>query len=499
MLQYWSERICAAIGDISTIQWAIYCKIGAKYSAHPKVYAICTVVATYTMLLQFRIFRLQYSTERICAAIGDISTTQWALHLKFGAKYSAHHPVYAMCTVLPTYPILLHFRIFRTQYSTERICAAIGYMPTFLCALYCKFGTKYSARPQVHAMWTVFPDIYNEFTAPHIQASTFSWTYLRSYWIYADISVRVELQIWCQIQRTSSISFYVNCGLGHIQYLYSSAYSCFNIELNVSALLLEISRQFNEQYTARLVPNTGHILQFKLCVLWSRHIQYYYSSAYSGLNIQLNVSALLLEISGQFSARYTAIMVPNTAHVLRFTLCELWTRIYTIHLQLRTFRIQYSSERICAAIGNISTIQCSLYCKFGAKYSAHPPVYAMWSVVPDIHNAATSPYIQASIYKWKYLLWYWIYIDNSMCVIWNTWCQTQRTSSTLRYLNCAPGHIQCNYSSAYSGFNIHLNLPALVLVICRHLDAPYTAILVAYIAHNNQFALCELWSRPYAM
>jgi hypothetical protein len=301
--------------------------------------------------------------------------------------------------------------------------------------------------------------------------------------------VRVELQIWCQIQRTSSISFYVNCGLGHIQYLYSSAHSCFNIELNVSALLLEISRQFNEQYTARLVPNTGHILQFKLCVLWSRYIQYYYSSAYSGLNIQLNVSALLLEISGQFSARYTAIMVPNTAHVLRFTLCELWTRIYTIHLQLRTFRIQYSSERICAAIGNISTIQCSLYCKFGAKYSAHPPVYAMWSVVPDIHNAATSPYIQASIYKWKYLLWYWIYIDNSMCVIWNTWCQIQRTSSSLYSVVCGPGHIECSYSFAYSGVNNHLNASALILVIYRQFNALCTANWLPNTAHILQFTL----------
>jgi hypothetical protein len=179
-------------------------------------------------------------------------------------------------------------------------------MPTFRCALYCKFGDKYSAHPPVHATWTVVldiynifiaphihasilnwtylrcywrcldnstriilqnlyqiqrtssslryvycgPDIYNVTTVPHIQNSIFNWTYLRCYWIYPDISVRVELQIWCQIQRTSSISCYVKCGLGPIQYLYSSAYSCFNIELNVSALLLEISRPFNVQYTA---------------------------------------------------------------------------------------------------------------------------------------------------------------------------------------------------------------------------------------------------------
>jgi hypothetical protein len=205
--------------------------------------------------------------------------------------------------------------------------------------------------------------------------------------------VRVELQIWCQIQRTSSISFYVNCGLGHIQYLYSSAHSCFNIEPNVSALLLEISRQFNEQYTARLVPNTGHILQFKLCVLWSRHIQYYYSSAYSGLNIQLNVSALLLDICRHFGARCTANLVPNTAHDLRFMLCELCSPTFTMYLQLRIFSLQHSTERICAAIGDISSIQRALYCKISAKYRAHLLVYGMWTVVPTIYNVITAPHI----------------------------------------------------------------------------------------------------------
>jgi hypothetical protein len=48
------------------------------------------------MQLQFRIIRLQYSTERICAAIGDISTIQRALHCYLGAKYSAHLLVYGM-------------------------------------------------------------------------------------------------------------------------------------------------------------------------------------------------------------------------------------------------------------------------------------------------------------------------------------------------------------------------------------------------------------------
>jgi hypothetical protein len=131
----------------------------------------------------------------------------------------------------------------------------------------------------------------------------------------------VILPAWCQIQRTSSSLRYLNCGPGHIQCNYGSAYSGFNIQLKVAPLLLEVSRQFNE--------------------------------------------------------RYTANMVPNTAHNLRFTLCERWSRTYTMHLQLRIFRPQYSTERICAAIGDMPMFGCALYCKFGAIFSALPPVYAM--------------------------------------------------------------------------------------------------------------------------
>jgi hypothetical protein len=131
----------------------------------------------------------------------------------------------------------------------------------------------------------------------------------------------VILHSWCQIQRTSSSFRYMNSGAARIQCIYSSAYSILNIQLNVSALLLEI---------CRYLP-----------------------------------------------ACYTANFVPNAEPILRFALCELWCRTYTMHLQLHIFRLQYSFERICAAIVHITTIQCALYCILGAKYSAHPPVYAM--------------------------------------------------------------------------------------------------------------------------
>jgi hypothetical protein len=231
----------------------------------------------------------------------------------------------------------LQLHIFRLQYSAVGICAAIVHITSIQWALYCKLGAKYSAQPPVYALWTVVPAIYSVVTAPNIQASIINWTYLHCYWRHLDNSMRVIQQIWWQIQRSPSSLRYVNCGHGHIQCIYSSAYSDFNVHLNVSALLLEISRQFNSRYTANLVP--------------------------------------------------------STAHILRFTLCELWSRTYIIHLQLRTFRLQYSSERICAAIGKISTILCSLYCKFVAKYSAHSPIYAIWTVVTAISKVHIAPHI----------------------------------------------------------------------------------------------------------
>jgi hypothetical protein len=84
-----------------------------------------------------------------------------------------------------------------------------------------------------------------------------------------------------------------------------------------------------------------------------------------------------MEVSPQCNERYTASLVPITAHILQFTLYDLWFRPYTKHLQLRIFRLQYSAAGIIAAIVDITSIQCALYFKLGAKYSARPPVYAI--------------------------------------------------------------------------------------------------------------------------
>jgi hypothetical protein len=294
------------------------------------------------MYLQFRIFNPEYSTKRICAAVWDIPIFACSLYCKYGAN-TAHILRFTQCELWSRpYTKYFQHRIFRLQYSAVGSSPAIGGISTIQCALSCILGVKYTALPLAFAMWTVVPHVYNVFTAPHIQTSIFIWTYLRCYWIYLDNSMLVILQTWCQILRTSSGLRYVNYGPGHIQCIYCSIYSDFNIHLNVSALLLYISRQFN--------------------------------------------------------ARYTENLLPNTAHILRFTLCELWTRTYTMHLLLHIFRLQYSFERICAAIVHITTIQWALYCKLGANYSAVPLAFAMWTVVPHLYNVFTAPHIQSWIF-----------------------------------------------------------------------------------------------------
>jgi hypothetical protein len=149
----------------------------------------------------------------------------------------------------------------------------------------------------------------------------------------------------------------------------------------------------------------------------------------------------LLEICRHLDARYAATLVPYIAHTLQLTLCELWSWTYTMQLQLRIFRLQYSTERICGTIGDISTMQCSLYWNLGANYRAHPPVYAMRSVIPDIYSAFTAPHIQASIFCFRYLRCYCRDHDKSMRVLLQTWCQISRTSTSLLNVNCGPDHI----------------------------------------------------------
>jgi hypothetical protein len=147
-----------------------------------------------------------------------------------------------------------------------------------------------------------------------------------------DNSASVILLTWCQIQRTTCSLRNVDCGPGHVQCIYSYSNSGFLIQLNVCALLLEICLQFSERYIAKLVPVPIQRITSSLRNVncGPGHIQCIYSYSNSGFLIQLNVCALPLEISRQFNARYTANLVLNMAHILEFPQCELWSRPYAL-------------------------------------------------------------------------------------------------------------------------------------------------------------------------
>jgi hypothetical protein len=135
--------------------------------------------------------------------------------------------------------------------------------------------------------------------------------------------MRLILQTLCQIQRTASSLRYLNCEPDHIHCNYSSTYSGFNIQLNVSALQLEICRQFSERYTATLVTIQRTTSSLRNVNCGPGHVQCHYSSTYLGFNSQLNVSRSLLKICREFNAPYTANVVSHTAQILQFTLSEL--------------------------------------------------------------------------------------------------------------------------------------------------------------------------------
>jgi hypothetical protein len=108
-------------------------------------------------------------------------------------------------------------------------------------------------------------------------------------------------------------------------------------------------------------------------------------------------------------------------------------------------------------------------------------------VVPDIYNVNTVPHILASNFNCAYLRWYWGCVNNSVSLILLTWCQIQRTTSSLRNVDCCPSHTHFNYRSTYWGYNIQQNVAPLLLEICRQFNRRYAANMVPNTAHILQF------------
>jgi hypothetical protein len=137
--------------------------------------------------------------------------------------------------------------------------------------------------------------------------------------------LRYILLIYCQIQGTSAGLPCVNSVPCDIPPYFSFWDCAWNIQLNASQFLFQTSQQYDARSAPHLLPNEAHISPFalsQLCVLSNRGICPIGDSAW---NIQLHVSPFPLEICRNFDARSTPHLLPNTAHLLLFTLCQRWS------------------------------------------------------------------------------------------------------------------------------------------------------------------------------
>jgi hypothetical protein len=155
----------------------------------------------------------------------------------------------------------------------------------------------------------------------------------------------------------------------------------------------------------------------------------------------------------KFNARNTASLVPSAAHILQIMLFELWSLTYTMYLQLHIFRTQYSAERICPDTGDMSTIQRALYCNLGAN-TAHILQNTLCELcLGHVQCNYSSTYSGFNIQQNLVPLLLdirWQFSDHYTANL----VPIQRKTFSLRNVNCDPGHIQFIYISAYSGFNI---------------------------------------------
>jgi hypothetical protein len=115
-------------------------------------------------------------------------------------------------------------------------------------------------------------------------------------------------------------------------------------------------------------------------------IQRYCSSAYSDFNIHLNISPLLLVICRQFNAHCIPHLLINTAHVIRLKLCQLCALSNPAYLQFSRFCPIYSFVRTSVTIGDMSTIRSALCSTFAAKYDASAPDYIVTTLVKAKSN-----------------------------------------------------------------------------------------------------------------
>ena len=188
-------------------------------------------------------------------------------------------------------------------------------------------------------------------------------------------------------------------------------------------------------------------------------------------------------------------MLPNTWNDILPLLRHLGPRSRPAYFLFCIFKHECSSEHINAAIGDISIIQCALYFTYAAKYRPRHSVCASSTLVCVKTSVLSVFHIQSVISIWKYLRYYWWYVDNSMRIIGHICRQIQSTTFGLRYVKLELRQIPRICTFAYSDCNMQLNVSQLLFVICRHVNALYTSRMLRNTWNVIRFVLCQLWFR----
>jgi hypothetical protein len=216
------------------------------------------------------IFRLQYSIERISVDIGDMSTIQCALYSTFVPKYTAQYLVHAMPSLVPFKSNVITFLDIQASIffwtDIRRYWWNVDNSMRAILHICCQIQGTISGLRYVKSG----PVKSNIMTFLAIQSSIFNWTYLRCYCWCIDKSVRVILHTCCEIQGIAAILCYVISGPGKMQYNYNSSSSGYNIPLNVNPKMMAILQQFKERYTPHSLSNTEHNIRFTLYQIWSQ-------------------------------------------------------------------------------------------------------------------------------------------------------------------------------------------------------------------------------------
>ena len=130
------------------------------------------------------------------------------------------------------------FCIFKNEYPSDRISAAIIDTLMIRCDFHSRHAAKYVERHLVFSTSTLSWVKTSVVPILHIQSWIFIWTYLRCYCWYVDNSMRFSLRTGCEICGATSCLRCVISVLVQDQSIYNFAYSSMNIRLNVSPLLL---------------------------------------------------------------------------------------------------------------------------------------------------------------------------------------------------------------------------------------------------------------------